>query len=193
MSNFYFPKYKVSLIHIPKTAGWSIKTSGVLGPVSGAHFGVMPEQPYRFAFAIIRNPYARLASAWRMFYEGRSFCPRYKSSFKKFITITLDKNIPYDYVSSGRGLMTQIRHHTIPMTHPYNCLDKADHVGRFEELESFWGFISNKCGITAKLPHKNKSKPYDYMSLYDTTDLRRVNTFFEKDFNDLKYEFQINT
>lgn len=86
--------------------------------------------------------------------------------------------------------MVQIRHHTIPMTHPYNCLDKADYVGRFEDLEKSWEYISRKCGVTARLPHKNKSNPYDWESLYDNIDMRKVNNFFEKDFNDLNYEFR---
>jgi hypothetical protein len=55
----------------------------------------------------------------------------------------------------------RIRHHTIPMSHPYNCLHGADFIGRYENLAEDFTIVADRLGITDPLPKLNTTKRGD--------------------------------
>jgi hypothetical protein len=55
----------------------------------------------------------------------------------------------------------RIRHHTIPMSHTYNCLHGADFIGRYENLAEDFTIVADRLGITDPLPKLNTIKRGD--------------------------------
>ena len=53
-------------------------------------------------------------------------------SLAAFLDIVEDESIAYG--ARRRTAEEKIRHHTIPQSHPFNCLQFADFVGRFENI-----------------------------------------------------------
>ncbi len=71
MGNFLLKKPECVFIHIPKTAGTSIR-KGVWGSnYEGPVFGAIPEEwAGLFRFAFVRHPLQRFVSAYNMFTKG---------------------------------------------------------------------------------------------------------------------------
>jgi hypothetical protein len=183
------------LIHIPKTGGTSIRRGyfgeNYEGPVQGF---VPRDWMLLFKFAFVRNPYDRIVSAWKMFSAGTSQStferpPDAKPaiSLREFLDIATDESIPYD---SRDTWEQKIRHHTIPQTHPYNCLDRADFAGRFENLRADFRVICGRLGIgPSRLPHWNRSRHLDYRTYFDAETREITGRAFEEDLRRLGYSF----
>lgn len=159
MSNFRLSDPDCVLIHIPKTAGTSIRKGVWKGRVSGGPaFGTIPEDwAPLFKFAFVRHPLDRFVSAFKMFTTGPSGDPDWKPAddahpvtIDAFLDIVLDETIIYD--ERRRTFRERIRHHAIPQTHPFNCLQFADFVGRYETLEEDFAEICRRLSYRAELP-----------------------------------------
>ena len=73
MSNFLIHNPGCIFIHIPKTAGTSIRMGFFKEEFEGPAFGEIPAHwPSYFSFAFVRNPYDRVIRAWKMFARGTS-------------------------------------------------------------------------------------------------------------------------
>ena len=183
-------------IHIPKTGGASIRRGFFEDKVEGPKQGFIPESwQSLFKFAFVRNPYDRIISAWKMFDGGMEQTvwehPQDKAGIElnSFLSIVIDESIAFD----GRSRETtveKIRHHTLPQVHPYHCLDRADFVGRFENLASDFDVICQRLGIEATgLPHWNRTKrDVDFMRYFDSGSIKIVNEYFRDDFEQLGYQ-----
>ena len=183
MSNFYLKKYNCVFIHIPKTGGMSIRRGIFKGEYEGPFLGIIPQQ-YKglFKFCFVRNPYDRIISAWK-------YCQHYFKStitLKEFITIVVDDNIDYTSWNTDR---TFYRHHSIPQTHPFNCLHMADFVGRFENINEDMVKICDQLNIKAELPHKNQSKRGHYRDYFDAESRWLVDKWYKKDIETFGYVF----
>lgn len=169
MANFLLVDPDCVFIHIHKTGGTSIRHGVWRGvrPVEPA-FGFMPDDwMHLFKFAFVRHPLDRFISAWKMFTDGatdsqrRAGPPRPDSngrrdlSIEEFAAIVFDESIIYD--ERRKTYEERIRHHTIPQTHPFNCLHFADFVGRFETLEADFEFVRRRLGVTEPLPKLNRT------------------------------------
>jgi len=185
MSNFVLQDLNCVFIHIPKTAGLSIRKGVFEELPKDRFFGKIPDQYLDyFKFAFVRNPFDRLVSCWRYTCFERS---RKNLSFLEFLKIAIDDNIPYDRQRPWRCF---IRHHAIPMTHPFNCLYLADFVGKFETLQEDFNIICAKIGIPQQqLPHKNKSKHNHYTEYYDDETKQIVAKKYAKDIEMFGYKF----
>ncbi len=195
MSNFLLKKPDCVLIHIPKTGGTSIRKGVWEGRYEGPIFGKIPnEWDDLFKFAFVRHPFDRFLSAYRMFTQGAitndkvSKLPKdaYNLSLEQFANIVIDESIIYDERRST--FEEKIRHHTIPQTHKFNCLDRADFIGRYENLDADYAHISQYIGAPGTLPkfHYTNAKCNDVHLLPVVFD--KLYKFYRQDFEKLGYD-----
>ena len=194
MAVFLIKQHKAVFIHIPKTGGASIRHGFFDGQVEGPKQGFIPPNwQDLFKFAFVRNPYDRIISAWKMFAGGMEESvweqPRDGEDIdlQQFLDIATDDSIAFD----GHRVTTEqkIRHHAIPQTHPFNCLEHADFVGRFESLTDDFDKVCKKLGIAdSTLPHWNRTdRSTDFMQYFDSKSIEIVNEFYQEDFAQLDY------
>ncbi len=139
MTNFILQSPDVIFAHLPKTGGTSVRQA--LGNnIKQRFFGHIPREfSDLLCFAIIREPKARFLSAFRMFKYGNLLKgdyyaePRWPDlTISDVLDVLEDPWTGYD--RSQRNLRWNLKHHTIPQTHPFNCLKHADRLLRFETL-----------------------------------------------------------
>jgi hypothetical protein len=196
MSVFLIQQPKCVFIHIPKTGGASIRYGFFQGNVDGPFHGFVPQEWMGlFKFAFVRHPLDRLISAWKMFSDGmqQSVWEQPQEfnraiSLSDFLNIVVDETIPFG--ENRDNVNVKIRHHAIPQTHPFNCLQYADFVGRYEFLERDFVSICERIGVVAeKLPHWNRTdRTADYMSYFDADSLRVARDYYAADFQRLGYQ-----
>jgi hypothetical protein len=135
MSNFISHEHKTIIIHIPKCGGLSIRHySGI--KFDGPYQGFIPEKflsYYKVGFC--RNPYYRFVSAFKMLKFGSNVSPARIPDLDvdKAIDVLYDNNIGHEDL---RDDYQNFKHHAIPITHPFNCIDHADKIIRFENYEA---------------------------------------------------------
>ena len=193
MSSFYIPQYNCVFIHIPKTAGLSIRKGFFEKQYHGPFNGKVPAR-YKncFSFCFVRNPYDRLISAWKMLTRDWQKLPQL--SLIDFLSIVTNESIRFGHGRTFKNYNISVRHHTLPQTHKYNCLHLSKFVGRYENLEQDFKLICEKIGRVYKpLPVINKSQgDRNYMQYFDRETLDITNRYFSEDFIRLNYEL-INT
>lgn len=198
MSVFLIKNPAFVFIHIPKTGGSSIRHglfhSDYEGPVMG-HIPVEWMSMIKVAF--VRNPYDRVVSAWKMFSSmhgsalGCGDCSR-EDSFNRFLDVVVDEDIPYDFGGVDKVTVNmKIRHHTIPITHAYNCIECADFIGRFENFHSDVNRMLKIVGVPPPdhLPFLNRSRHKPYAAYYDGEAHERVSAFYREDCERFGYQF----
>ena len=197
MSNFYSVKDKALFIHIPKTGGWGIKHTLLNRnalPSSAVALGSVPENwVYDFSFAFIRNPFDRFCSAFRMFKYGGLDCNepvKEDLTIDRMIEILLDENIGYS--SQSDSIESNIKHHTIPMTHPFNCISYAKTIYRFELYSDAYHDICNRLGRNTKIKHTNKSLNNDkhYSEIITAKQRLALEKIYKKDLEEFNYTFE---
>lgn len=183
MSNFYFPKYNATLIHIPKCGGSSIRES-IFKREYRRKMGIIPQEwEDSFKFAFVRHPIERFLSAYRDFTQLR----KVNMSINDFAKITCDDSIGY---LNEKNLHCNIRHHTIPQTHSFNCLGYADFIGRYENYSQDLNYILKKLNIKIKtLPQIRKTSKHQELKLNNDIYDQLIN-FYKRDFNELNYSIK---
>lgn len=184
MSNFLLKNPDCVFIHIPKTGGSTIRHGIWKSSYEGPVFAEIPE-PWRayFKFAFVRHPLDRLVSAWADFTQLR----RYKGSIDEFARIVVDESVIYD--ERRKSMEERIRHHTIPQTHPFNSLEEANYVGRFENFDEHLAHVLSHVGKRANsVPSIRKTKHGTYREYIKGDTLKIVVKFYEKDFEQLGYD-----
>jgi len=187
-------------VHIPKTAGISIGNA-LFGKAPSWHLGVRTYQlvygpedySRRFKFAFVRNPWARLVSAYDFLKGGgveehdrawRDSHMRPDERFTDFVERWLTP-------SNAR---TEI--HFLPQSEflsvvPWSDVD-VDFVGRFERLESDFAEVCRRLGVQRSLPHVNRGPARaseDYRGRYDEASARRVEEVYAGDIHRFGYRF----
>lgn len=189
MSNFYLHQYDCVFIHIPKTGGLSIRRGFFDKQYMGPWFGRIPKRHrHCFSFCFVRNPYDRLISAWKMLTRDWQKLPQL--TLHEFLNIVTDENIPFRSGNTVKKYHESVRHHTIPQTHPFNCLHLSKYVGRYENLEADFKIVCSKINCEFKpLPIINQSQfDNNYMQYFDRDTLKIVNKYYLKDFQELNYD-----
>ena len=157
MTNLLLKSPDVVFIHIPKTGGTSIRQKWDT-PRAPRTFGFIPKEWKGVpSFAIVRDPLDRFLSAVRMFKYGCNLpgdyyeIPRWPDlSVDQAIVTLFSEHVPYD--RSVRTIEASLRHHLLPQTHPFNCLDLADDVLRFETLADDFTGLASRLKISPDLP-----------------------------------------
>ncbi|MEM9410046.1 MAG: sulfotransferase family 2 domain-containing protein [Planctomycetota bacterium] len=198
MSAFLLEDPDCVLIHIPKTAGRSIRMGIWKGQYKGPYFGKLPESlDSYFKFAFVRNPFDRICSVWRMFSTGSQNSANYKRNWtpdpelqlSDILEIVEDESIIYD--ERRKTFKEIIKHHAIPMTHPFNSIQEADFVGKFESLEEDWKSICVKIDKAYEpLPHMNFTESdLAYRESINTENRIRIEKIYREDLETFGYCF----
>lgn len=107
-------------------------------------------------------------------------------SIQEFFDIVSNEEIIFD--QRRKSFEEKIRHHTIPQTHPFNCLALADFVGRYECFESDLREILGKVGLSdfdVPVMHTTPKTPWDSVLKGDL--LCRCIEYYREDFSQLGY------
>jgi hypothetical protein len=194
MSNFYLRNPDCVLIHIPKTGGTTIR-KGIWGSnYEGPAFGVIPDAwQGLFKFAFVRHPLQRCVSAWKMFTDGAKGDPQwslpadaYSLTIEHFLDIVVDESIIYDGRRSR--FEEKIRHHTIPQTHPFNCLAMADYIARHEHYDGEVKSICARLGLNVDaVPMMHYTASEHWSDVLHGEVLERCIAYYRTDLDQLSY------
>lgn len=198
--------------HVPKCAGSSIKKILELDCIIPPYWHCSWEEAREilgeeilhtyFKFAIVRNPWDRVISAWQMF-EQKPWCYHQNYSLKEFLKIVRDESI--NYIAHYKNLLEMklwekspenIRHHTLPCLHPYyGLVDRSgqiqvDFIGRFETLDRDFQKICQHLNIPAlSLPKNNATEHHHYSQYYDNELSQCVSDYYQADIKTFQYQF----
>ena len=189
MSNFYLNEHDVVFIHIPKTGGLSIRKGFFNTNYQKINRHKLERHfSHCFSFAFKRNPYDRLISAWKMLTRDWQKLPQL--SLTDFCKIVTNENIKWNSGNTFKNYEVSVRHHTLPQTHRFNCLDLAKFVGEFDNLDKEFEKICSiiKCEYKP-LPVINKSQfDKNYLQHLNQETLDIANQYYSKDFELLGYQ-----
>lgn len=194
-------KAEAIFIHVPKTGGTSIATAlGVHGkghiPLS-RYYAADPERLARaFSFAIVRNPWDRLLSAYtylanpkrdfrfRDFRWAAKYLSQYKD-FERFVLALKDLRVRED-------LLDYI--HFLPQSHwltvPGHPEIRPDYVGRFEELGRSFAVIAEHFSANTEFPVTRKSSHGPYQEYYTEEMVAVVGDVYGVDAVTFGYDFR---
>ncbi|MBA6341496.1 sulfotransferase family 2 domain-containing protein [Colwellia sp. MB02u-10] len=186
---------KLIFIHIPKSAGMSM-VKALYGKNKSHHakaLDYMKLDDDKFKehtfFAISRNPYARLYSAYNYLKNnGMNIVDKvwhdiYIKQYKTFD----------DFILNGLEFaINENAEHFIPQ-YKFVVDDSnnliCDFIGNLEDMKSTYAFLKNK-GIVLKLGHENTSSigAEIYKDMYTPQTIDKVNKLYQRDFKLFGYE-----
>lgn len=142
------------------------------------------QQYYKFAF--VRNPWDWQVSMYHFLLKETSN-PRYETikalgNFKNYLewVVTLDEERPFP--KGATKLQKQML--------VDSCGKLAtDEIGRFENLNADFERITDRLGISARLPKRNYSHHKDYRDYYDAHTQKLVADHFAEDIDLFGYTF----
>ncbi|MEO0406177.1 MAG: sulfotransferase family 2 domain-containing protein [Cyanobacteria bacterium P01_A01_bin.135] len=202
-----FDQYRCLYIHIPKAGGVSIYNSLFAEAIGKEHvksvghysirdyqliFGSKTVQDY-FTFSIVRNPWARVLSAYKFLRRGgfhkwdAIWAEKHLSKFNSFDDFVIRWLTPH---SACRAM------HFIPQ-HNFlvSCSGqlKIDFIGKLETIEADFDAIRKTLNIDCRIRHLNRSKPTSdrrgYRRSYTAQSQRIVEQVYQKDIEVFGYEF----
>lgn len=190
---------KCVFIHIPKCAGSSINQDLKLQSIgfsghspASCHFDYLGDY---FSFTFIRNPYDRVASAYKYFQKltrGHRWYKRNsiiadaaaKMNFNEFVNHIVDfqKLMIREEGSFESGIHFQ----------PFNYFldEEIDYVGRFEDIQKDYSYIRSRLNLPIKILRKtNSTNNNDYKKIYSGDTERIVYNIYNQDIKKYKYQF----
>ena len=134
-----------------------------------------------FKFGFVRNPWSRVVSLYNrkegiQMQESMSF-----SEFVNWIEYSSDTCI---HPSQKKSQLDWFKLE--------NGKIKVDYIGKFENLNKDWEYISNQLGINERLPHINKNhsiRKLNYREYYDDKTRDVIARKFKEDIDYFNYEF----
>ena len=199
-----FISKKIIFIHVPKSAGTSIKTSLSKDFKLEIHKGILSNEHQTFrqiikinkkinqnriSFAVVRNPFERFVSIFRFIMrpfklqkwygaEGSLIFEKY-NNFEKF---TESYSMPLHFWHGCDHLSPQLY-----------WAEGVDKIFKIEEKSEIESFLSN-LGSTHQIGHENKKDTYSghnkmYRDYYNENTKKIIYKAFEKDLDSFKYTF----
>lgn len=192
-----FHKSKSIFIHIPKNAGISIEKAIYEEKVGHHRYmeyaiaSPLQVSTY-FTFSFVRNPWSRVLSAFNFLKEGgrnpadKQWAERYLDKFKCFdeFVLALQNERFREIVLSWQHFRPQIDY---LINHKGNI--GVDYVGRVETIKKDFKLICKKIGISARLPHLNKSPSKSYKKEYTKESKNVVKRIYERDIQLFEYKY----
>ena len=191
---------KLIFVHIPKTAGNSIKYAlSLKGDNHRTLSSIVDEENINiqeyFTFTFVRNPYSRLVSAYNFIKNGG-----YNGNNKWDIKVrdTYIKNLSFkDFVLENcynKKNQIKCNHfigavHFLPQT--YFIDTKIDFIGKVENLQKDFDIVCDRVGIPhLTLKHKNIGEKANYLDYYDNELIEIVKSLYHDDFKKFNYKFE---
>lgn len=188
----HFDKNKLIFVHIPKTAGTSLCTAlygdtNIHLTASELRFIDKEKFDSYFKFAVVRNPWDRLCSAY--FYSSidvsrygeRSsvgFIDKYRS-FESFVKEWVSKsNIDSHYFFYTQSEYVKVGDNNI-----------LDYTARFESLYEDVQILAKKNNMIIDIKRMNSSGSRDYRAQYDSEMISIVENVYADDIETFGYEF----
>ena len=199
---------KVIFIHIPKNAGTSIEQC-LGGDLKKIHKGKVHASPrdkhYRklwkdesyFKFCFTRNPFDRLVSAYE--YDnlmskrkGYPMRPKGPDTARRNKVASLAK-----LGAEGFNIFVKNFFYKRKGAAPYWYRrqsywtegEEYDFIGRVENIQNDFQFVSDKLQIENKLKKINVSKRKEYKAYYNEESIEIVSKFYKKDLEKFNYSF----
>lgn len=190
MSNFVNHKHKIIVIHIPKCGGSSVRKHSNI-EFTEIFLGYIPEYYMHYTkIGFCRHPIDRFISAYKMFKHGTDLQlnPQMPElNLQMAIDILLDNSIGFKNVPCS---LENFKHHTIPITHPYNCIQYADQIIRFENYEQNVKKCFNELGISIEINKTNYTNKDLTISL--TKNQQKILfDYYKEDFETFDYEMEL--
>lgn len=190
---------KFIFIHIPKTAGNGIIKSLYGKKATGHTYAIWYKKfdskkfDKFFKFALVRNPWDRLVSAFFYLQEGgmnkkdKNFSDKYlkkHNNFKNFV-LSLEDEKYRQLILSWVHFIPQYKF----VFHKDNLL--VDYIGKYENLEQSYNFIRKKLGINKnkKLEKHNASEHKPYYEYYNDKMIDIIYSMYEEDIKRFNYTF----
>lgn len=188
-----FDEHRCVFVHVPKSAGISVKRA-LFGEGCGGHRSAAEykeilgplEYRRRFTFTFVRDPYARLVSAYTFIKRGglnkwdQAIADKL-DGIDTFEAFVLDWLTP-ETVNVGL--------HFRPQVH-YVCDQgkvAVDFVGRFERISEDFEHIRDRLAVDAQLEHRNKTSRSGDVSAFYTPEVKaRVAELYAADFATFGY------
>ena len=197
-----FYELKCIFVHVPKTAGISVSTQ-LFGNLAGGHTRLVEYQMIFnekefdsfFKFAFVRNPWARLLSAYNFLKKGGANRLNLLWA-KKHLTQYQDFS---DFVSNGlhKKEIFTINHFKPQsefITLPHESGVRLDYLAYLENIKQDFKVISSQVlnNPTIVLPHINKSSETrrPYYDFYNERTRGIVAELYGRDIDLLGYEFE---
>jgi hypothetical protein len=192
----------IIFIHIPKAAGTSISNAiygRFLGHVRGRDIERWGSAGVRAlpSFAVTRNPWGRLVSAFR--YGRRLHTQDW--SLNTSVPRSVRRQVP-QYVDFGSFVTEWLQQHDVTKLNPiyqpqslFVCDRRGsvlvDHVGRVEDLAPTYEFLGRHGHQIAAIDHSNRSgERVDYRSFYTPELLDIVGRIYADDVERFGYSFE---
>lgn len=194
-----FHKYKCIFIHIPKCAGLAFAKS-LFGNFGGSH---IPLQNYQifftqedfngyYKFAIVRNPWDRLFSAFNFLRKGginkkdSNWARRNLSHYKDFPEF-VKKWVNQKSIKGFRHFIPQYK-----FISDFNGKLLTNYIGYYEHLNEEFDFISNKLNIHSVLENYNSTfnSKKKYIDYYDEEMKDIVRKVYQRDIELFGYNFE---
>lgn len=181
-------------IHIPKTGGISV-AEGLFGNHAAAHTALYSYLALygarrfdaMFKFAIVRNPWDRVVSAYHFLAAGglteadRAFSERHMQGFAGI----------EDFVARGLAWpeiqgWTHFKPQTLFLRDPRTGRVGVDYLGRFEQLSEDYARLAERLGVGRPLPHRNKGRAKPKAAL-SADAIARIGEIYREDAMALDY------
>ena len=187
-------------VHIPKCAGSSINLDLKLTSVgfsghspASCHFDYIG-QGY-FSFTFVRNPYDRVASAYRYF---QKLVPGHRWYKRNSIIADLANKLDFSGFVNHIGDFKQLMKredgsyesgiHFQPFS--YFLDEPVDFIGRYENIQHDYFSIRSRLNLPMKnLPKTNSTNNKDYRELYIEDSRNIVYNIYKEDIKQYNYKF----
>lgn len=192
-----FDQMKCIFVHIPKCAGKSV-SDALFGKFTGHFFLrqyqlIYSTQEYAdyYKFTFVRNPWDRVVSAYEFLKAGglnnkdRMWAEQNLSSYEDFNSFCLG------WLNRENARTSQFFHPQYEFICLGNCRTPGvDFVGYFENLRADFDHVSRRLGLSASLPHVNRSKrKVDFREYYTPVTRQIVADVYREDIEILGYDF----
>lgn len=181
-------------IHINKTGGTSVAKA--VGLPRKAHLTVREVIDWvgqgaferAFTFAFVRNPWDKVYSHYTYRVRTNATCLADRPlAFTDWVRVTYGQDKDFYYYDLPKMFMPQVE-----WLKDHDGRIQVDKIGRFEQLDQDFGEIASTIGLSAELPHLNRSrrssKP-DYRDAYTDETREMVGEWFAEDIAMFGYRF----
>ncbi len=177
---------RIAYIHIPKTAGTSLKRALGLGDFPAEHYTATQIHPEiwnsYFCFCVVRNPWDRLVSSY-LYHTSESYDGYLTRRYPDLGSWSFEDY--FERLADTLFLVPQVEF----VRHRFSR-KPVDLVCRFERLAEDFEILRSRLGVSAELPHLNRTtRGRHYTEFYTSALQHRVGRYYRGDIAAFGFEF----